>query len=50
MIALKGFKVSVLLGLIATKGLMAKGFFRNLRISLKKKKEKKKICYYLERL
>ena len=32
------FKVSVIKGLIATKGLKAKGFFRNLK---KKEKEKK---------
>ena len=36
------FKVSVIQGLIATKGLKAKGFFRNLRISGKKKKKEKK--------
>ena len=46
LIALKGlkdyFKVSVIQGLIARKGLKAKGFFRNLRMHLKKKKEKKK--------
>ena len=32
-------KVSVIQGLIATKGLKAKGFFRNLRISGKEKKK-----------
>ena len=40
--------------MIATSGLKAKGFFRNLRISLKEKEEKeekeKKKRYYLERL
>jgi len=37
--------------LIATSGLKAKGFFRNLIISLKEKeKEKEKKRYYLERL
>ena len=36
------FKVSVIQGLIATKGLKAKGFFRNLIISLKKKKRRRK--------
>ena len=45
------FKVSVIQGLIATKGLKAKGFFRNLIISLKEKEKKeKKKRYYLERL
>ena len=45
------FKASVMQGLIATSGLNAKGFFRNLRISLEKKKEKeKKKRYYVERL
>ena len=36
------FKASVIQGLIATSGLKAKGFFRNLRISLKKKKKKRR--------
>ena len=46
------FKASVIQGLIATSGLKAKGFFINLRISLKKEKEEKekKKHYYLERL
>ena len=35
------FKVIVIQGLIARKGLKAKGFFRNLRMHLKKKEEKK---------
>ena len=35
------FKVSVIQGLIARKGLKAKGFFRNLRMHLKEKKKKK---------
>ena len=33
------FKVSVIQGLRARKGLKAKGFFRNLRMHLKKKKK-----------
>ena len=33
--------VSVIQGLIATKGLKAKGFFRNLRMHTRKEKEKK---------
>ena len=42
------FKASVIQGLIATSGLKAKGFFRNLRISLKEKeKKKRKKRYYL---
>ena len=40
------FKVSVIQGLIATKGLTAKGFLRNLRIILENEKKR----YYLERL
>ena len=39
------FKVSVIQGLLATKGLKVKGFFRNLRISVKEKKKKQS---YLE--
>ena len=35
------FKDSIIQGLIATKGLKAQGFFRNLRISGRRKKEKK---------
>ena len=45
LIALKSlkttFRLGFIQGLIAIKGLKAKGFFRNLRISGKKKKEKK---------
>ena len=33
--------VSVIQGLIAIKGFKAKGFFRNLRMGMKKKKKKK---------
>ena len=42
------FKASAIQGLIAISGFKAKGFFGNLIISLKEKKEKKH--YYLERL
>ena len=44
------FKASVIQGLIATSGLKVRGFFRNLRISLKEKEKEKKKHYYLERL
>ena len=40
------FKVSVVQGLIATKRLKAKNFFRNFQMSAEKKKKR----YYLERL
>ena len=40
------FKVSVIQGLIAIKGLKAKGFFRNLRISAMTEEKR----YYLEGL
>ena len=36
------FKVSVIQGLIARKGLKAKGFFRNLRMHTRKEKKEKK--------
>ena len=50
LIALKGlreyFKAGVIQGLIATSGFKAKGFVKNLIISLEEKKKR----YYLERL
>ena len=36
------FKVSVIQGLIARRGLKAKGFFRNLRMHMKEKEKKEK--------
>ena len=42
MAQLRYFKASVIQGLIATSGLKAKGFFRNLRISLKEEEEEEK--------
>ena len=50
LIRLSNSNDSLMKGLIALKGLKAKGFFRHLRMHTRKKEKEKEKRYYLEHL